>query len=75
MNLLDTVLQEQQTQQEQEIGALERELEEAVFRHENHVRKMKTQFLRERRAYDAEMAARVRLMTQRASQVIIKTID
>lgn len=30
---------------------------------------MKTQFLQEKRAYDAEMAARVRTMTQRASQV------
>ena len=67
--MLCTFLQEQQVRQEQEIGALERQLEEAVFRHENHVRRMKTQFLQERRAYDAEMAARVRVMTQRASQV------
>ena len=44
-------------------------MEETKFRHENHVRRMKTQFLRERRAYDAEMASQVRLMTQRASQV------
>ena len=50
---------------------LERQLEEARFRHENHVRQLKTQFLRERRAYDAEMAARVRAMTQRASQVCL----
>lgn len=67
----NVILQEQQVRQEQEIGALERQLEEAVFRHENHVRKMKTQFLQERRAYDAEMAARVRAMTQRASKVTI----
>ena len=42
-----------------------------MFRHENHARKMKTQFLQERRAYDAEMAARVRAMTQRASKVTV----
>ena len=65
----NTVIQEQQVRQEQEISSLERQLEEAVFHHENHVRRMKTQFLQERRAYDAEMAARVRLMTQRADQV------
>lgn len=66
---LQYVLQEQQVRQEQEIGMLERQLEEAKFRHENHVRSMKTQFLQEKRAYDAKMAARVRTMTQRASQV------
>lgn len=67
------VTQEQQVRQEQEINVLERQLEEAKFRHENHVRSMKTQFLQEKRAYEAEMALRVRTMTQRASQVYIYT--
>ncbi|CAI8014569.1 Coiled-coil domain-containing protein 166 [Geodia barretti] len=66
---------EQQVRQEQEISSLERELEEARFCHENYVRQLKTQFLQERRAYDAQMATRVRVMTQRASQQASKCLE
>lgn len=70
MTLLYTLtLQELQLEQEDEIAQLEREVEELSFQHENQIRALKTQFLREKKAYEESATARIKTMAEQASKV------
>ena len=49
---------------------LERELEERKFQHENRIRFLKTQFLKDKQAYEERAEAQVRAMANRADKVL-----
>jgi hypothetical protein len=57
-----------QKEQEEEITALEKEVEEKRFLHENRIRVLKTQFLREQKSFEKEAELRVRMMAERADK-------
>lgn len=58
-----------QSEQEDEIAKLEKEVEEKRFQHENSIRMLKTQFLREQRAFEKEAETRIQAMAERADKV------
>lgn len=64
-----TCTQSLQQEQEQEISRLERQLEEMRFRHEDRIRGLKTQFLRDKRAFEEATEDRIRAEAQRANKV------
>ena len=49
---------------------LERELEERKFQHENRIRSLKTQFLKDKQAYEERAEAQVRAMADKADKVL-----
>ena len=59
-----------QREQEKEIMKLERELEERKFQHENQIRSLKTQFLKDKQAYEERAEAQVRAMANKADKVL-----
>ena len=67
--ILYCCLQTLQSEQEDEIAKLEKEVEEKQFQHENRIRMLKTQFLREQRAFEKEAETRVQAMAERADKV------
>ena len=48
---------------------LEKEVEELSFQHENRIRALKTQFLKEKKAYEESATTRVKDMAEQASKV------
>ena len=58
-----------QQEQEQEISRLEWQLEEMRFQHEDKVRRLKTQFLMDKRAFEETIEDLIRTEAQRASKV------
>ena len=48
---------------------LEKEVEEKKFQHENRIRILKTQFLREQRSFEEEAEMKVNAMAEKADKV------
>ena len=69
MIIITLYLQALQLEQEQEIAQLEKEVEELSFQHENKIRAYKTQFLKEKKAYEESATARIKNMAEQASKV------
>ena len=69
-NTPNTHTQALQQEQEQEISRLEWQLEEMRFQHEDKVRRLKTQFLMDKRAFKEATEDFIRTEAQRASKVI-----
>ena len=65
-----TLSQALQQEQEQEISQLEWQLEEMKFQHEDKVRRLKTQFLTDKRAFEEATEDFIRTEAQRTSKVI-----
>jgi hypothetical protein len=59
-----------QREQESEIHQLEHQLEEERFAHEEKIRSIKTQFLKEKRMLEEVSEAKIREMTAHANKVI-----
>lgn len=57
-------------QQDKEIESLERRLETARFQHEDRIRGMKAQFLREKKAYEESINSRIQTIAAEASKVV-----
>lgn len=53
---------------------LERELEERKFHHENRIRSLKTQFLKDKQAYEERAEAQVRAMANKADKVSLPAV-
>ena len=58
-----------QHEQEAEIAKLERKLEDMRFKHEDKLRALKTQFLKEKRAFEESSSFKVQSMASDASRV------
>ena len=58
-----------QKEQDSEIQQLEHQLEEERFAHEEKIRAIKTQFLKEKRLLEEESEAKIREMTAHANKV------
>ena len=61
--------QDLQQEQELEIHQLEVELEQIKFQHEDRIRGLKTAFLKEKRAFEEDMEAKVQAMADEANKV------
>lgn len=65
-------MQALQREQEEEIAALEKEVEEKRFQHETRIRALKTQFLKEQKSFEKEAELRVRTMAEKADKVFLE---
>lgn len=64
-----------QHEQESEIAKLERKLEDMRFKHEDKLRALKTQFLKEKRAFEESSSSKVQSMASDASRVSQKRVN
>ena len=67
--LVCTNTQTLQSAQEQEIGQLEKMVEDKKFDHENKIRVLKAKFLEEKRLFDVAMEDHIKTMADQANMV------